>query len=91
MATGVSVWTPCRHSRAGAWGARAPSGLGSERTVITFWSREEPYIFHFPDGNAGVARALVRALIPDALAGNTMEDLTIGKVDYSSTGPQSIE
>jgi len=25
----------------------------------------------------------VRALIPDALAGNTMEDLTIGKVDYS--------
>ena len=56
-------------------------GLGADSD--NFLSREEPYIFHFPDGNAGVARALVRALIPDALAGNTMEDLTIGKVDYS--------
>jgi len=25
---------------------------------------EEPYIFHFPDGNASVARLLVRSLIP---------------------------
>jgi len=56
-------------------------GLGADSD--NFSSREEPYIFHFPDGNAGVARALVRALIPGALAGNTMEDLTIGKVDYS--------
>src|SRR5215469_7295782 len=28
--------------------------------------KEEPYIFHFPDGNASVARLLVRALIPEA-------------------------
>jgi spermidine dehydrogenase len=47
------------------------------------WSSEEPYIFHFPDGNAGVARALVRSLIPAALAGDSMADLTIGKVDYA--------
>ena len=33
----------------------------------------DPYIFHFPDGNAGVARALVRALIPRALPGSTMD------------------
>ena len=44
---------------------------------------EEPYIFHFPDGNAGVARALVRDLIPEALPGNTMEDLVTARADYS--------
>lgn len=44
--------------------------------------RDEPYIFHFPDGNAGVARALVRQLIPDAVPGHTMEDLVSARVDY---------
>jgi spermidine dehydrogenase len=46
-------------------------------------SEEEPYIFHFPDGNAGVARALVRNLIPEALPGSTMEDLVTARADYS--------
>ncbi|MBU3068548.1 NAD(P)-binding protein [Aestuariicella sp. G3-2] len=44
---------------------------------------EEPYIFHFPDGNAGVARALVRHLNPKAVPGETMEDLVTSRVDYS--------
>jgi len=43
---------------------------------------DEPYIFHFPDGNAGIARALVRQLIPPALPGSTMEDLVTTPVDY---------
>jgi spermidine dehydrogenase len=43
----------------------------------------DDYIYHFPDGNAGIARALVRALIPGALAGTTMEDLATASVDYS--------
>jgi spermidine dehydrogenase len=43
---------------------------------------DEPYIFHFPDGNAGIARSLVRKLIPDAVPGNTMEDLVLSKVQY---------
>jgi spermidine dehydrogenase len=42
----------------------------------------DPYIFHFPDGNAGVARALVRALIPRALPGSTMTELVTAAVDY---------
>ncbi len=45
--------------------------------------KEEPYIFHFPDGNAGVARALVRDLIPEALPGSTMEDLVTARADYA--------
>lgn len=43
----------------------------------------DPYIYHFPDGNAGVARALVRGLIPEALPGLTMEELVNNDVDYS--------
>jgi len=42
-----------------------------------------PYNFHFPDGNASVARLLVRALIPDALPGKTAEDSVLAKVDYA--------
>jgi len=42
----------------------------------------EPYIYHFPDGNAGIARALVRQLVPSALPGSTMEDLVLENVDY---------
>src|SRR6267143_1209150 len=44
---------------------------------------EEPYIFHFPDGNASIARLLVRSLISDALPGSTMEDVVTTKADYS--------
>jgi spermidine dehydrogenase len=44
---------------------------------------EEPYIFHFPDGNASIARLLVRSLIPDAVPGTTMEDVVTAKADYS--------
>jgi spermidine dehydrogenase len=46
--------------------------------------RDEPYIFHFPDGNAGVARALVRSLIPTAVPGHSMEDLVLAMVDYAA-------
>ncbi len=45
--------------------------------------KEEPYIFHFPDGNASVARLLVRALIPAAIPGSTMEDVVTARADYS--------
>jgi spermidine dehydrogenase len=45
--------------------------------------KEEPYIFHFPDGNASIARLLVRSLIPGALPGSTMEDMVSAKADYS--------
>ncbi len=44
---------------------------------------DEPYIFHFPDGNASIARLLVRKLIPEAMPGTTMEDVVTTKADYS--------
>ncbi len=44
---------------------------------------DEPYIFHFPDGNASVSRLLVRSLIPAAVPGSSMEDVVLARVDYS--------
>jgi spermidine dehydrogenase len=41
------------------------------------------YNFHFPDGNASVARLLMRALIPGVLPGTTAEDSVTSKADYS--------
>jgi len=37
---------------------------------------------HFPDGNATVARLLVRSLIPAAVPGKTMEDVGAAVVNY---------
>jgi spermidine dehydrogenase len=45
--------------------------------------KAEPYIFHFPDGNASIARLLVRSLIPDAIPGHTMDDVVLARADYS--------
>ncbi|WP_312492722.1 FAD/NAD(P)-binding protein [Pseudomonas cremoris] len=44
---------------------------------------EEPYIYHFPDGNASVARLLVRSLIPGVAPGHTMEDIVLAPFDYA--------
>lgn len=49
----------------------------------TGYRNDEPYIFHFPDGNASVARLIVRALIPEALPGSTMEDAVTARVNYN--------
>jgi spermidine dehydrogenase len=45
--------------------------------------KEEPYIFHFPDGNASIARLLVRSMIPAAVPGSSMEDVVTARADYS--------
>jgi spermidine dehydrogenase len=44
---------------------------------------EEPYIHHFPDGNASIARLLVRGMIPAVAPGKTMEDVVTARFDYS--------
>jgi spermidine dehydrogenase len=41
------------------------------------------YKFHFPDGNASVARLLVRSLIPQAVPGSTAEDVVTARIEYS--------
>jgi len=39
--------------------------------------------FHFPDGNASIARLLVRNLIPAAVPGTSVEDVVVASVDYA--------
>ncbi len=51
---------------------------------------DEPYIFHFPDGNASVARLLVRKLIPEAVPGSSMEDVVLAKVNYPLLDKNSL-
>jgi spermidine dehydrogenase len=38
---------------------------------------------HFPDGNATIARLLVRNLIPAAIPGKTVEDIVTSRANYS--------
>lgn len=38
---------------------------------------------HFPDGNATIARLLVRSLLPEAVPGSTQEDVVTARVDYA--------
>lgn len=42
---------------------------------------QDDYVYHFPDGNAGVARALLRALRPELLPGEGMETLSAATLD----------
>jgi spermidine dehydrogenase len=39
--------------------------------------------FYFPDGNATVARSLVRRLVPGCAPGDSMEDIVTARFDYS--------
>jgi len=43
----------------------------------------EKYWFHFPDGNASIARLLVRKLLPAAIPGNTADDVVTARADYA--------
>src|ERR1700722_11216357 len=55
-------------------------GLGVE---ITKQGGDELYIYHFPDGNASIARLLVRSLIPSSAPGSTMEGIVSAKMNYA--------
>jgi spermidine dehydrogenase len=45
-------------------------------------SSGEPYIYHFPDGNASLARLMVRGLVPGVAPGSTMDDIVLAPFDY---------
>ena len=40
-------------------------------------------VFHFPDGNATIARLLVRQLIPTAMPGRGVEDIVTARANYA--------
>ncbi|MFM8535395.1 MAG: NAD(P)-binding protein, partial [Acidimicrobiia bacterium] len=61
--------------------AMRAGAMGFEPKAV--YDEENPYIHHFPDGNAGVARAMVKYLVPAVAAGRNAEDLVLARFDYS--------
>ncbi len=57
------------------------AGLNLPKDTNAAW--DEPYIYHFPDGNAAIARLLVRSLIRGVAPGRTMNDVVEARFDYS--------
>jgi spermidine dehydrogenase len=58
------------------------AGLGLQADPSAAAEMEEPYIYHFPDGNASIARSIVRSLIPAAAPGHSMDDIVTARFDY---------
>lgn len=66
-----------------AWSSDYPGFADLDLGIASYRDEDdEPYIFHFPDGNASIARLLVRNMIPTVAPGNTMEDIVTAKFDY---------
>ncbi len=61
--------------------AHEPGGQHGRENVARAESGDPD--MYFPDGNATVARLLVRSLVPDAVNGESMEDIVTARVDYS--------
>src|SRR5260221_6158467 len=51
-------------------------------TPIGYATPREGYEFHFPDGNATIARLLVRRVIPNFTPATTVADIVTAKYDY---------
>ena len=63
---------------------RTPTGGRLSFTALgAVTPQKGEYTFHFPDGNASIARMLVRSLIPAAIPGQTAEDIVTAGTDYS--------
>jgi spermidine dehydrogenase len=58
------------------------AGQGQNRDSVTF-EEAEKYFFHFPDGNASIARLIVRKLIPDAIPGSSATDVVTARANYA--------
>jgi spermidine dehydrogenase len=81
-----------------AWGFDMPGfdglnldpspGKGMNRDSIPN-EEAEKYFFHFPDGNATIARLLVRKLVPDAIPGNSSLDVVLAKANYAKLDDSS--
>jgi spermidine dehydrogenase len=67
-----------------AWACEYPGfrGLGLQMSRAGVLEGD-PYIHHFPDGNATLARLFVRELIPGVAPGHTMEDVLLARFDYT--------
>jgi len=75
----ISAWV----ATSSGWAGTGGLGLGDDDSNGAAPSDERRY-FQFPDGNASIARLLVRSLVPDVAPGSTMEDVVAAPFDYSA-------
>jgi spermidine dehydrogenase len=61
--------------------AKSCGALGFAPKAV--YDEDNPYIYHFPDGNAGVTRAMVKKMIPDVADGDDAEALVLSKFNYA--------
>jgi spermidine dehydrogenase len=66
-----------------AGGFPGAKALGIEEQAGGHGEESSPYVHHFPDGNASLARALVRSLVVGVAPGRSMDDLVSATFDYS--------
>jgi len=67
--------------------AKACGALGFAHVAV--YDEDNPYIHHYPDGNAGVARALVKKMIPSVGKGDTAEELVLSRFNYAELDKSS--
>jgi spermidine dehydrogenase len=65
-----------------AWVATASGWPGTGR--LGAYNSKESLFCQFPDGNATIARLLVRSLVPDVAPGSTLDDVIAARFDYSA-------
>ena len=53
------------------------------------YDKDNPYIYHFPDGNATIARSLVKKMIPEIGVGNNAEEIVLSKFNYDELDKSS--
>jgi len=53
------------------------------------YSVEHPFIEHFPDGNATIARSLVKKMIPNIGPGENAEEIVVSKFKYAELDKSS--
>ena len=53
------------------------------------YDKDNPYIHHFPDGNATIARSLVKNMIPKVADGNNAEELVLAGFKYAELDKSS--
>ena len=56
---------------------------------VAVYDKDNPYVHHFPDGNASVARSLVKKLIPAVAEGSNAEELVLAQFNYAELDKSS--